>query len=152
MAKRPVFWPELAKFFQELREAKGWGQRQAADIAQRQGLRVLTRQVLLRLETGQTKNPKPEVLRAVAMLYDVPYEAITTRVAGDVFAMPSAGRGKRRGSNVELEAARARIRELEDEVRLYEAFLRQARALSEELHNFTTAGIRAVSGPPTRRR
>lgn len=79
MERRPVFHPDLGRYFAELRKAHGWKQSQAAHFAARRGLAALTRQVLLRLENGKTKNPEPDVLRAVGDLYGVPYEQLVTR-------------------------------------------------------------------------
>jgi transcriptional regulator with XRE-family HTH domain len=76
---RPVFDAELGRFFVELRQQRGWTQRQAEDIAARRKLEPLTRQVLWRLEKGKTKNPEPEVLRAVADLYDLAYQDVVSR-------------------------------------------------------------------------
>ena len=76
MSKRPVFHPETGRFFTELREQRGWTQRQASLIAERQGLEALTRQVLWRLEQGKTKNIEPEVLRAIGVLYKIRYEEL----------------------------------------------------------------------------
>lgn len=78
---RPIFHADLGAFFLSLRTEKGWKQRTAADIALRRNIKPLTRQVLLRLERGQTQNPKPEVLRALATLYERPYAEIVTRFA-----------------------------------------------------------------------
>lgn len=79
MASRPVFLPELGQFFQQLREQKGWKQAYAGSLAERRGLSGLSRQVLLRLEAGRTKNPEPNVLRSIATLYQVPYEELLAR-------------------------------------------------------------------------
>jgi transcriptional regulator with XRE-family HTH domain len=57
----------------QLRDDRGWNQSEAADMSRRKGHPALTRQVLLRLERGQTKNPEPEVMRAVAALYGLDY-------------------------------------------------------------------------------
>ena len=74
---RPAFHPELGLFFRKLRTDRGWTMRQAATIAaKRPEQRPLTRQVLLRIEGGQIKNPEPDVLRALAGLYKVDYEAL----------------------------------------------------------------------------
>lgn len=81
MRDRPVFWPQLATFFTNLRVEKRWGQRQAAKIAENRGLTILSRQQLLRLEKGQTKDPDADVLRAVASLYELPYEEVVRRLA-----------------------------------------------------------------------
>lgn len=79
MGGRPVFHPEIGQFFTDLREAKGWTQRQAEDIAERRKLAALTRQVLWRLEKGKVKNLDPKVLRALAELYDMSYEGLVER-------------------------------------------------------------------------
>lgn len=79
MADRPVFHPELGTFFRRLREAKGWNQSQAASQARRWKLNALTRQVLIRLETGKTKNPEPDVLLALARLYEWPPRELFAR-------------------------------------------------------------------------
>jgi transcriptional regulator with XRE-family HTH domain len=76
---RPVHHGALGAYFVSLRNAKGWAQRHAAELAQRKGLAALSRQVLLRLERGQIKNPEPAVLRAASVLYGVPYEEIVQR-------------------------------------------------------------------------
>jgi len=94
MARRPVFHPELGAFFEELREKRGWTQSQAADLAQRRDLHVLTRQVLLRLEDGKTKNPEPEVLRAVAVLYEVPYDDLVAKWVATRFGTALSAEGR----------------------------------------------------------
>lgn len=76
---RPIFYKELGEFFKGLRRARGWQQKQASDIARRRGLTPLTRQVLLRLEKGQTKNPEPNVLHALADLYEITYDDLVSR-------------------------------------------------------------------------
>jgi transcriptional regulator with XRE-family HTH domain len=75
---RPAFYPELGQFFAKLRTAHGWTMRQAALIAATKGLDV-TRQVLLRLEKGQIKNPEPDTLKALAVLYGLTYEELAGR-------------------------------------------------------------------------
>jgi transcriptional regulator with XRE-family HTH domain len=91
VADRPVFHKELGQFFESLREAQGWNQRQAADIAKRRRIKSLSRQVLLRLEDGKTKNPEPEVLRALAELYERPYEEIAARFIAVRFGLAFPG-------------------------------------------------------------
>lgn len=80
MRRRPVYSKDLGEFFTSLREAHGWNQSEAAEFAHRRGHKPLTRQVLLRLERGQTKNPEPEVLRSVAKLYGISYPRIIAAV------------------------------------------------------------------------
>lgn len=74
--RRPVFLKELGGFLEQLREDREWTLRGAASMAARRKLTPVTYQVLFRLEKGQTKNPKPEVLKAVADLYGIPYETL----------------------------------------------------------------------------
>lgn len=76
---RAVYHPEVGKFFRGLRDKRGWSQRQAVEIARRREIPSVTRQILIRLERGQTKNPEPEVLRGVAALYEMPYEELAGR-------------------------------------------------------------------------
>jgi transcriptional regulator with XRE-family HTH domain len=77
--QRPKFHPELGVFFQQLREERGWGQRQAAAFAEKKNLPRLSRQVLIRLERGQIKNPEPETLRSLSVLYGTAYEDLLRR-------------------------------------------------------------------------
>lgn len=79
MGSRPIFMPDLGTYFVSLREGRGWKQMQAAAIAHRRGI-PLSYQALRGLEGGKTKSPDPAVLRAVAALYQVPYEQVVERV------------------------------------------------------------------------
>lgn len=85
---RPVFYPDLGEYFEGLRAAEGWSQSDAARFAAQRGLTALTRQVLLRLENGATKNPEPDVLRAVADLYGQDYQH---RVAASASSVAPCG-------------------------------------------------------------
>ena len=76
MRERPIFHPEIGRLFERLRSDRGWRQAQAADIARRRGLTLITRQVILRLEKGQTKSIEPDVLRQIASLYGTPYRQV----------------------------------------------------------------------------
>lgn len=77
---RPRFHTAIGEYLKGLREAKQWTMRQAADIASRRaGSGALTRQVMLRMEWGQVKNPKAVVLRAYAALYGIRYEDLARR-------------------------------------------------------------------------
>lgn len=95
MAGRPVFHPALGAYFKQLREQRGFknpasGQSDAARQAERQHLRTITRQIIVRLEAGRTKWPDPDVLRDLAALYRVPYTDIVARVTADAYG-PIAG-------------------------------------------------------------
>lgn len=76
---RPVYFKELGEFLAHARERLGWSQSEAADFARRRALKSVTRQVILRLERGQTKNPPPEVLRELADLYDISYQDLVAK-------------------------------------------------------------------------
>lgn len=137
--RRPVYDKELGRFFAELRATKGWTQRQAAEIAARKkGAEAVTRQVLLRLEAGRTKNPEPEVLRGLGVLYDLPYRQLAGRFIARRYEIDVEGRDLPRhapeetssphegGSDVPAsESAQARILELEARLEEREAFIRQ---------------------------
>lgn len=74
--QRPIYFEELGEFFKQLREGRGWSQSDAARFARQKKLAGLSRNVLLRLEGGKVKSPEPDVLSAVAALYEVSYDAI----------------------------------------------------------------------------
>jgi hypothetical protein len=102
--KRPVFHPELGKFFEGLRDARKWSLRGTASLAERRGLNPpLTYQVLFRLEAGQIKNPEPDVLRAIAALYELGYEHVVARFVEQRYAiasdLPRHGRTGQSGSH-----------------------------------------------------
>lgn len=83
----PVFHPELGKFFKDLRESRGWSVRGASLRADDKGLGVLNYQVLFRLEHGQIKNPRPDVVRALAQLYGLRYEDVAQRFVARRFGL-----------------------------------------------------------------
>jgi transcriptional regulator with XRE-family HTH domain len=78
MPKRSVFLEGFGHYLVSLREALRWKQAQAADIAKRRGIAV-TYQALRGLEEGTTKSPDPELLRAIAALYELPYPELVRR-------------------------------------------------------------------------
>lgn len=81
MRERPTFHAEFGEYVRGLRVRLNdahpgrWTLRGAADLAHRRGLASLTRQILFRLEQGQTRHPDANVLMEVADLYGVPYDA-----------------------------------------------------------------------------
>src|SRR6185503_14598728 len=121
---------------------------------------ALTRQVLLRLETGQTKNPEPQVLKAIAALYDLDYSDVVQRfvsarygAARDLPFHASTGQTDshlREGeSNVPAET---RIRQLlnraekaEQERDFYKAVVTNAGELATKLS--ATLRTKGVAGP-----
>jgi transcriptional regulator with XRE-family HTH domain len=107
--KRPVFHPELAEFFRELREKRaGLGFRQVVKLAQERGLTAITHETLRGLEKGTTENPKSEVLRAAAAFYKIPYEELASRFIeanyGIVITAPGQA-GTEPGTSIQTKAA-----------------------------------------------
>ena len=86
MINRPVFLPELGAYLVELRDAHGWKQSQAADVARRRRI-VLSYNTLRWLEEGRIKNPDPDALRAVAKLYSVSYEEVVRKCVRESFGI-----------------------------------------------------------------
>ena len=81
----PVFYEgKLGQYFRDLREGHGWSLRQAVLIAEQRGLPVGLG-ALRWLEAGLTKNPEPELLRALSSLYGEPYANIIQEVARQIF-------------------------------------------------------------------
>lgn len=159
VAKRPVFYKDLAKFLEDLRTEKGWGQSQAADIAQRRGLTVATRQKILRLETGKTKNIDPEVLRAVADLYERPYLELVGHVVAERYGIDLAsGRDLSRQIG-ELQRAShlsggsdgpdpPRVQQLERRLQEYETLVGEMQDVAGRLFRLAALGKK---GPSARR-
>lgn len=85
---RPVFYPDLGRYFESLRTAHQWGESEAASLAKRRGLRTLTRQVLIRLEKGATKFPRREVLKELAVLYGLDYRELVQTVIEHAYHLP----------------------------------------------------------------
>ena len=109
--ERPTFHPALGEFFAALRTARNLTQSDVASLAQRRGLRALTRQVLLRLENGKTKNPAPPVIEALARLYNIPYQTLAADVAAYVYgATPTDS-----GSAVMLKTARTLSKKIDND-------------------------------------
>jgi len=142
MASRPVFHEDLGLFFRDLREARGWSQRQAATIAKNRRITGVSYQVLQRLEAGRTKNPEPELLRALSKLYEVPYETLVGRWVERRFG--AGGRDLIRQTGDQQsgasptggspdESATTRIRELEDRLREREEATREMHSAVEQL-------------------
>ena len=88
MAKhRPTFHGgKLGQYFRNLRENHGWTLNRAVHIAGQRKLPVGLSS-LKWLEGGLTKNPRPELLRALSALYDEPYGNMVQEVARQVFGI-----------------------------------------------------------------
>lgn len=132
--KKPVFLPELGKFFRELREAKEWSLRGSASIARRKRLAPpLTYQKVFELEHGTTKNPKPEVIAAMAVLYQLDRDALIARMTseqhknayGTESAAPNANKG------VAIAEDSAQISDLKGRIAAFEEIVKRLQSLSE---------------------
>jgi hypothetical protein len=149
--------------------------RQAALLAHERGHRALTRQILFRLERGQIKNPEPDVLQALAKLYEQPYPALAGRflakrygIAIDARDLPDQPAGVQRESSAALRGEGihersapnvATTRALHDVTAAYQTFYRAVHAVSGQLARLVSDAeppteIRAIGGgaPPRRRR
>ena len=89
---RPIFYPELSKFFTRLRETHDYSQRQLADLAERRGL-DLTYNTIRGLERGGTKHIEQASLRALAKIYSVPYEVIAAEVIQHIYGLSVSANG-----------------------------------------------------------
>jgi transcriptional regulator with XRE-family HTH domain len=94
---RPNYYKDLAAFLVGLRTARKWNQSRAVKEAHRKGLTAITRQILLRMENGQVKDPDVEVLQQLARLYGQDERVILNsllrekyRVEIDLLRQPSA--------------------------------------------------------------
>ena len=90
VSSRPVFHPEVGKLLEGLREARNWTQSEAAHIAKRRNLTLITRQVLLRLEAGKTRDPQPKVLKQMASLYGISYAGLIGELMEHLYGVTSA--------------------------------------------------------------
>ena len=88
MAKhRPTFYEgKLGQYFRDLRENHGWSLSRAVFFARQRKLPVGL-SALKWLEGGLTKNPQPELLRALSVLYGEPYGHIVQEVTKHVFGI-----------------------------------------------------------------
>jgi transcriptional regulator with XRE-family HTH domain len=135
---RPVFHAEIGAFFVGLRKIKGWTQRQAEDIAERKKIKVFTRQVLWRLEKGKVKNIDPVMLRAVAELYELPYEGVVARWVLHRYQFDPAKAG---------EAGLSRITDLERRLRAQDAVIRDMQKIAQDLMELATRGEEVSEAP-----
>jgi transcriptional regulator with XRE-family HTH domain len=76
--KRPVFHPELGQKLADLRDARGWSVQEAVNYSQAKHPKVLTWNRLTRLESGKTKHPDADALRAVAEIYGLDYHQLAS--------------------------------------------------------------------------
>jgi transcriptional regulator with XRE-family HTH domain len=75
---RPIFHRELGELLVTLRTARAWSVQQAVIQSRVKHPGVLTWNVLTRLESGKTKHPDAEALRALADLYELDYTVLAT--------------------------------------------------------------------------
>ena len=87
MMARNLYHPELGQYFRALRESRGWSQRSRALLAARKRHLPIEATPLSWLETGRTKNPDPELLRALATLYGVPFAEVAREVIRHTYAI-----------------------------------------------------------------
>ena len=84
---RPTFYKgKLGQYFRGLRENRGWTLSRAVFLARQRKLSVGL-SALKWLEGGLTRNPEPELLRALSTLYGEPYGSMVQEVAKHVYAI-----------------------------------------------------------------
>jgi hypothetical protein len=164
--KRPVFHPELGKFFRGLRETNtAWGQRQAARIAAGKKFRVLNANSLGALERGAIKNPEPELLQEVAALYGVAYSEVAGQFLAHRYQIKISGRDLiDHASGVQHVTSKptpvaadqggaphvvATARALADVTRAYQAFHRAIQDVSDRLNRVVQEHVPTADVPAT---
>lgn len=151
VARRPIFHAEFGAYLADLRTQKGWSQSDAARYGGKKS-KLLTRQVLLHLEAGKTKDPDPEALRALALLYDVPYEQIVAKLVACRYGIAPLS-GSRQ--SVPNETAGAKVNKVESPVpvparteEIHESLVASTADLTtiiDRLSNDQRAAIRALT-------
>ena len=78
------FCQSWAGICEGLRESRGWNQLQTVDMARRRRV-TLSYNTLRWIEDGKIKNPEPEALKAMSVLYGVSYEDLVSSYARERF-------------------------------------------------------------------
>lgn len=82
---RPVFHPEIAADLLLWRGKRS--ARQILNLAHAKKHKALTANILRSLEDGKNKTPKPAVIRALADVYGVQYEALAWRFISRLYGI-----------------------------------------------------------------
>jgi transcriptional regulator with XRE-family HTH domain len=115
---KPVGQPDgLGTLLADLRVAKGLSLRQVEEATDR----AVSNAYLSQLEKGKIRKPSPNVLRGLAEVYAVPYEALMERAG---YLLPSDGRAGARRKRLAALAIDDLTAEEEEELLKYLAFLR----------------------------
>lgn len=149
VTSRPVFHRELGEFFRDLRLAKGWKQSQAVDIAARRELSPpITRQVLLLLEAGRIRHPRPAVVNALSSLYDYPREEMKRRVVSAIAALAfkEAGPNERAVMSAAATELKGSLNEITDQLREFTSG--GGASPSDDPHGTHCAGVLAFPSNP----
>ncbi|HEV8474607.1 MAG TPA: helix-turn-helix domain-containing protein [Methylomirabilota bacterium] len=146
--KWTVFLPKFGAFLRALRRARRWNSRaQAISMGERRGIAV-SYQALRQLEEGITKSPDPKVLKALATLYDVPYEDLVRRCIEEGYGVTLSDVASIPHSPGHVADA-ARVRELERRAEQYEQTLGELSAVAAKLVQLAARG--AEDRAPARR-
>lgn len=132
-AKRPIFHAELGAMLIELRTRKGLSVQEAVNFSKAKHPKALTWNRLTRLESGKTKHPDAEALKALADIYGLDYAELASR-----YITANYGRDLlRHGGTGQIDShlakgesdgpAQTRIRELEDRLAAHEAIFKRLR-------------------------
>lgn len=161
--RRPVFNEQLGQYFRDLRTVRGLGLRQAANVAHRRKLSLLTLNTLGTLERGETKNPDPDLLKEVSTLYDLEYEAVVAAVVqhrygielgvragigvdliGHAVDQPSRFTPRGNQTDVPASAATARIQQLQQDLKDRDAVILATQEIARRLFRLV---LPAQGGP-----
>lgn len=106
----------LGPILADLRRAKGYSLREVEDATGK----AVSNAYLSQLENGKIKRPSPNVLRSLAGVYQVPYEALMEKAG---YLLPSDGKAGPR-ERLAVFAIEDLTAEEEEELLKYLAFLR----------------------------
>jgi transcriptional regulator with XRE-family HTH domain len=158
---RPVFHNALGDFFRSIREAKGWSLRQTATLAANRKIGSVSYQSLQRLEAGKAKNPEPDLLKALAKLYAVPYQTLVDKWVEHTFDLTRHSTDQSSGSSSHVgdplndpAATRMELERLRTIVARYDEEVRKMRALADDVFNTAIAleQVRTTAEEPPNRR
>lgn len=147
--KRPVFHKALGEMLLQLRTARGWSVQEAVNYSQPQHANVLTWNILTRIESGKTKHPDSEALRALSDLYKISYTELATAFVSanygrDLFRHGSTGQqdSHHEEGESDVPASARRIADLERQLADYETRLREMQDVASRLVKLAALGSR----------
>jgi transcriptional regulator with XRE-family HTH domain len=150
--ERPVFYAEFGGTLKTLREDRKWTMRQAAELARQKGVPEVTRQILFRLERGQVKNPEPEVLRGLAALYNLEYEALGAKFAALRYGLGQGSFSRKPLSDTEIAGGvTTPVNQIDVKIEQQQPSRKLRSSAPGESHRGTSPSpVQSSSDPPSR--